>query len=152
MLKGVVVLGFDAAGRQLALTAIKEAIEQAGHPVRIDELSGTADYPDVAESTCRAVVEPDVHSGILVCGTGIGMSIAANKMPGILAAHCSDIYSVEKARRNAGANVLTFGSELMTPAMASALVGTWLAHEFDSESSIPKVERVRALDQARSGG
>ena len=90
MPKGVVVLGFDAAGLEAALTAVKEAIEQAGHPVLIDELSGAADYPDVAERTSRTVVEPDVHSGILVCGTGIGMSIAANKMPGILAAPFGD--------------------------------------------------------------
>ena len=150
MINDRVVLGFDAAGRDLALAAVVDAIERTGRPVHIENPAGIADYPDVAERVCAVIREPGVHSGILICGTGIGMSIAANKFPGIFAARCTDVYSVEKARRNAGANVLTMGSEVTTPAIALTLVATWLRFDFDSERSKPKVARVRAFDSART--
>ena len=140
-----VVLGFDPMGRALA-DAVTGVLAEHGYTVDLAEGSGTDDYPDVAVDACRRVLDGDRHSAILVCGTGLGMSITANKVPGIRAARCTDTYTVEKARRNSAANVLALGAEVTTPAMAAELVSTWIEFDFDSERSRPKLRKIARLE------
>jgi RpiB/LacA/LacB family sugar-phosphate isomerase len=140
-----IVVGFDRMGQGLA-DAVTSALTAHGVAFHLVEGSGEADYPDVAVDACRQVISERLHSAILVCGTGLGMSIAANKVHGIRAARCTDTYSVEKARRNSDANVLTLGAEVTTSAVAAMLVTTWLSYAFDSERSRPKLLKISELE------
>ena len=110
---------------------------------------GSADpiYANVAVDVCQAVVAGKHKRGILVCGTGIGMCIAANKVPGAYAALLSDTYSAERARKSNNANIMTIGSLVTGPALAKELVATWMKSEYTAGGpSEPKVQRIRDLD------
>src|SRR5262245_28105611 len=100
-----IVVGFDRMGEGLA-DAVTSTLTAHGVAFDLANGSGDADKPAIAVDACGRVASGDLHSAILVCGTGLGMSITANKMHGIRAARCTDTYSVEKARRNSDANVL----------------------------------------------
>ncbi|VXB73119.1 ribose 5-phosphate isomerase B [Aeromicrobium sp. 9AM] len=104
------------------------------------------DYPDVAEVVARAVADGTYDRGLLVCGTGIGMAIAANKIPGIRAASVSDIYSAERASKSNNAQILCLGSLVVGPALAKALVEKWVESEFAGGGSTRKVDKLNALD------
>jgi ribose 5-phosphate isomerase B len=143
-MKQIVLIGYDPMGKNLA-EAVTGALDEAGFGYQVTPGSGQETYPDIAWQTASEVAGGGYHSGVLICGTGLGMSITANKVRGIRAARCTDIYSVEKARRNSAANVLSLGSEVTTPALAATLMQTWLAHSFDSARSVPKIERIDAL-------
>lgn len=105
------------------------------------------DYPDVALRACLGIREGKYSQGILVCGTGIGMAIAANKIPGIYAACAHDIYSAERARKSNNANVLTLGRHIVGPELAKMLVAAFLRSEFQGGRSAPKVEKIRAIER-----
>jgi len=104
------------------------------------------DYPDVAETVARAVADGEFDRAILICGTGIGMCIAANKVPGVRAALAHDPYSAERARKSNDAQVLTLGAQVIGPQLARTLVEVWLASEFQGGRSAPKVEKINAID------
>lgn len=104
------------------------------------------DYPDVAGRVSRAIVNEKHERAILVCGTGLGMAIAANKFPGIRAASVTDTYSAERARKSNDAQVLCLGSEIVGRALALTLVDHWLASEFAGGASTRKLEKLKALD------
>ena len=91
----------------------------------------SCDYPDIAETVCDAIVNGDCDGGILVCGTGIGMSIAANKVKGIRAACCSDTFSARLTRMHNDANVLCMGERVVGPGLALDLVDEFLSAEFE---------------------
>lgn len=84
---------------------------------------------------------------LLVCGTGIGMAIVANKVPGVRAACCHDPYSAERARKSNDAQVITMGAQVVAPALAMSLLDIWLQSEFAGGRSTPKVDKIKALDQ-----
>jgi ribose 5-phosphate isomerase B len=105
------------------------------------------DYPDVALRACLGIREGRYQYGILICGTGIGMAMAANKIPGIYAACAHDIYSAERAKKSNNANVLTLGRHIVGPELAKMLVDAWLASSFQGGRSTPKVEKIRAIEQ-----
>ena len=143
-----ILIGYDAGGEPLA-RAVVDALERGGvHPAVVDG-SGVRDYPEIAFAAGASVVEGLHESAILFCGTGLGMSIAANKVRGIRAARCSDVESVETARRNAAANVLAFGTSNVSEARASQLVQEWCRHSFDSERSRPKIARIVEYERGR---
>ena len=144
-----ILLGFDARGQSREL-AIIGALRESGATWETVPGSGSRAYPEIAFAAGeRMQADVDIHSAILVCGSGIGMSIAANKVPGVRAARCTDAESVEVARRNAGANVLTTGSDFVDDRVARELVARWLAHEFDSDRSRPKVATIMDYDRTR---
>jgi ribose 5-phosphate isomerase B len=108
------------------------------------------DYPDVAEVVAEAVISGAHDRAILICGTGIGMAITANKVPGIRAAQAHDPYSAERARKSNNAQVLTLGARVLGAELAKTIVDAWLAAEFvdgPSSSKIAKVARVEATHQ-----
>ena len=104
------------------------------------------DYPDIAGVVARAVASGEYDRGVLMCGTGIGMSIAANKVKGIRAAHCEDVVSARLSRAHNNANVLTMGGRILGPALAGAIVKEWMLTEFESEGRhgrrVDKISRI----------
>uniref|UniRef100_A0A7V3YLI8 Ribose 5-phosphate isomerase B n=1 Tax=Candidatus Caldatribacterium californiense TaxID=1454726 RepID=A0A7V3YLI8_9BACT len=105
------------------------------------------DYPDIALQACLGIREGKYACGILVCGTGIGMAMVANKIPGIYAACAHDIYSAERAKKSNNANVLTLGRHIVGPELAKMLVRAFLESEFQGGRSAPKVEKIRAIER-----
>ena len=105
------------------------------------------DYPDIALGVAEAVVQKKYDRGILICGTGIGMSIVANKVPGIRAAQCTDPYAAERAIKSNDAQIITFGAFVIGEAVAKNLLDIWLECEFDPACpSGKKVEKIKELD------
>jgi ribose 5-phosphate isomerase B len=99
-------------------------------------------YPDIAVKVAEAIAAGKHERGILMCGTGIGMAITANKVPGIRAATCHDTYSAERARKSNDAQIITMGARVIGPELAKTIVDAWLASEFEGGSSTKKVERI----------
>jgi len=100
-------------------------------------------YANIAIVLAEAVARGEHDSGILICGTGIGMSIAANKVPGAYAALCSDAYSTERARLSNNANIMTMGAQVLGPELAKTLVRIFLENEYvPGGRSEPKVQRI----------
>jgi ribose 5-phosphate isomerase B len=104
------------------------------------------DYPDIALQVAEAVAAGQAERGILVCGTGIGMCITANKVPGVRAALCHDTYSAERARKSNDAQVITMGARVIGPELAKSIIDAWLASEFAGGRSAPKVAKMNAVD------
>jgi len=100
-------------------------------------------YANVALKVAEAVASGKHQRGILICGTGIGMCIAANKVPGAYAALCSDAYSTERSRKSNNANIMTMGAQVIGPELAKTLVTIWMNAEYTpGERSEPKVQRI----------
>jgi len=104
-------------------------------------------YPDIAVKVAEAVAAGKHPRGILMCGTGIGMAISANKVPGIRAANCHDTYSAQRARKSNDAQILTMGARVIGPELAKTVVDAWLASEFEGGGSAPKVQRMIQYDE-----
>jgi ribose 5-phosphate isomerase B len=104
------------------------------------------DYPDVAEKVACAVQQGEFDRGILVCGTGIGMAIAANKVPGIRAAVVHDPYSAERSRKSNNAQIMAMGSLVIGPQVARSLATIWLDSEFQGGESARKVEKISQIE------
>ncbi|OMQ21860.1 MULTISPECIES: ribose 5-phosphate isomerase B [Serratia] len=106
-----------------------------------------ASYPDIAFAVAQAIKEGKHQRGILLCGTGIGMSIVANKVPGIRAAQCHDTYSAQRARKSNDAQIITLGARVIGPELAKSIVEAWLASEFEGGGSAPKVAKIGYYEQ-----
>lgn len=105
-------------------------------------------YPDVAQQVAQAVADGKYERGILVCGTGIGMAITANKVPGIRAAVCHDPFSAERARKSNNAQIMCMGERVVGVELAKYLVDIWLKCDFAGGRSTPKVERIKEVEQS----
>lgn len=108
----------------------------------------SVDYPDYGEKVGRAVAGGEADFGIVICGTGIGISIAANKVPGVRAALCHDVYSARMSRAHNDANVLALGARVVGPGLAEAIVEAWLTGSFEGGRHQPRVDKLRRLDEA----
>lgn len=147
--KWKVAVGCDPNAAELKET-IKELLKAEGHNFE-DFGSDDPIYPNVAFKVGEAVASGKFDRGILVCGTGIGMSIAANKVPGVYAALLADPYSAERAIKSNNANVATLGQQTMGPYVAKALVKIWLDAEWEPGTrSEPKVRAI--VDYAAKQG
>ena len=104
-------------------------------------------YPEIALKGCLGIREGKYQYGILICGTGIGMSITANKIPGIMAALCDNVYGAERAKKSNNANVLTLGRHIVGPELAKKLVDAWLKSEFQEKGSTKKVGKIREYEK-----
>ena len=109
--------------------------------------SDKVDYPDIAEKVASAVQRGEFDRGILICGTGIGMAIAANKIPGVRAAVVHDPYSAERSRKSNDAQILAMGSLIVSPKVARVLVSIWLDSEFQGGESARKVEKIGQIEK-----
>ncbi len=108
----------------------------------------SCDYPEFAEKVCRSVLSGESEKGILCCGTGIGMSMAANKIRGIRCALCSEGYSAEMTRRHNDANVLALGGRVVGPGLALEIVEIFLKTPFEGGRHARRVSKVMALEQS----
>lgn len=142
-----IAVGADGAATQLKGVLI-EYLEERGYEVEDygSEAAGV-DYPDVAVEVAEAVASGEHDRAILCCGTGIGMSITANKVPGVRAAQCHDAYSAERARKSNDAQVLTMGARVIGPELAKTVVQAWLDSEFAGGRSAPKVAKMEEIDR-----
>ncbi len=104
-------------------------------------------YPDIAYKVADAVASGQYERGILVCGTGIGMAICANKVPGIRAAVCHDPFSTERSRKSNNAQIMCMGERVIGVELAKYLVDIWLECDFAGGGSAPKVERISELEK-----
>jgi ribose 5-phosphate isomerase B len=104
-------------------------------------------YPDIAKAVSLAVSEGKVERGIILCGTGIGVSIVANKVPGIRAALCHDTFSAERARKSNDAQIITMGARVIGIELAKTILDTWLESEFTDGPSTPKVNRIKEIEK-----
>lgn len=141
-------LGCDEAAYDLK-QMIKEHLEKQGHTV-IDQGADAGEtvlYPDVAVKTCEDVTNGKCERGILVCGTGIGMAMTANKVPGIRAAVCHDPFSTERSILSNDANVMCMGARVVAPQLALYLLDIWMGLQFKDGPSTPKVERITHYEQ-----
>ncbi|WP_366923699.1 ribose 5-phosphate isomerase B [Metallumcola ferriviriculae] len=143
-----IALGSDHGGFELK-AIIKELFDQLGIPYQdfgtLDKES--VDYPDFAAKVAEAVAGGDFERGIVVCGTGIGVSIAANKVRGIRAALCHDVFSAKASREHNDANVLTLGQRVIGPGLALEIVKTWLGTDFAGGRHSRRVDKIKAIEE-----
>ncbi len=106
-----------------------------------------SDYPDIAAAVAEAVARGEFERGILLCGTGLGMAIAANKVSGIRAATCHDVFSAERAQKSNNAQIITLGARVIGPELAKTVLSAWLASAFAGGGSTRKVEKIMQIEE-----
>ena len=143
-----IALGCDHAGVSLKV-ALAELASSLGHSIQDCGTDGTAsvDYPDFAAKVGELVVAGKADKGILVCGTGIGMSIAANKISGIRAALCNTEFEATMCRRHNDANVLCLGARVLGVGLAESVVRAYLSADFEGGRHAGRVAKLRKLDE-----
>jgi ribose 5-phosphate isomerase B len=143
-----IAIDSDDAGTELK-RIISEHLRSLGADVEdLDLLKGSkVDYPDIGYNLARRVGEKEFDRGVLICGTGLGMAMVANKVEGIFAGACHDVYSAERLRKSNDAQIITLGARVVGAELAKTIVSAWLKSEFEAGCSLPKVERMRELEQ-----
>lgn len=147
-----IAIGADHGGFRLKNEIVK-IIEQLGHEVMDYGCSceDSVDYPDYALPVCEKVVSGEADRGILICGTGIGMTIAANKIPGIRCALVHDVFSAKATREHNDSNVLAMGERVIGPGLAAEIAKVWLTTEFsEEERHVNRIRKVKALEEKQS--
>ena len=141
------VIGADSAGKPLLDVIAKHLAAKGVDVTDLSPASGSTPefYADTAERVGLAIMGRDYDRGILFCGTGIGVCISANKVPGIRAALTHDTYSAERAAKSNNAQIITLGARVVGPELAKAVVDAWLASDFDPKGS--SVGNVGAIDK-----
>lgn len=143
-----IAIGADHAGFELK-ELISKIVEETGHEV-IDMGTGSScsvDYPDYAEAVAQAVSDGKTERGILICGTGIGMSIVANKFKNIRAALCNDLFTAKMSRLHNDANILCMGARVIGKGLAIEIVKTWLNTPFEAERHLKRVEKINIIER-----
>ena len=141
-----IAIGCDHAGLNLKQFVIK-LIAETEHSYQDFGCYTTdsVDYPDIAQKVGEAVAKGDFRCGILICGTGIGMSIAANKVKGIRAALCHDVFSARRARQHNDANILCLGTQ-EEQGLISEIVEAFLTYEFEGGRHLRRVDKIRGME------
>ena len=136
-------IGSDHGGYDLK-EEVKSLLEERGIEYKDFGTDSTesVDYPDYATPVAKAVANEEYDKGILICGTGIGMSIAANKVSGIRAALCHDVFSARATRNHNNSNVLTMGSRIIGSELAKAIVDAWLDSDFDGGRHQRRIDKI----------
>ncbi len=144
-----ILLGCDNAAVSLKdqLKVYLHAQGLAVEDVGVHQAEDNTLYPDVAQIVAERIARAEASRGILLCGTGIGMSIVANKVPGVRAALCHDCFSAERARKSNDAQIITMGSRVIGPELAKQILASWLAAEFTEGPSSIKIQRISELEQ-----
>jgi len=143
-------IGSDHAGFQLKAEIIDFLQQQYPH-IQVEDCgtysNDSVDYPDLAVKVAEAVAGGTAQRGILVCGTGIGISIAANKVPGIRAANCHDQYTAQMCREHNDANILAFGSRVISGDTAKELVKAFIETEYAGERHARRVNKIADIEK-----
>ncbi|MDD6735902.1 MAG: ribose 5-phosphate isomerase B [Clostridiales bacterium] len=144
----MLAIGCDHGGFELK-NHIIEHLKERGVQLKdfgtYDETS--CDYPDIARTVCNAIISGECENGILVCGTGIGMSIAANKVKGIRAALCTDVYSAKMTKQHNNSNVICLGGRVTGRELAFLIVDTWLDETFLGGRHQNRIDKIHLLEK-----
>lgn len=143
-----IAVGSDHGGVELK-EEIKKFLNEEGYEFKDfgTNSTGSCDYPDYALPVAEAVASKEYDLGILICGTGIGIGIAANKVPGIRAALCSDTFSAHATREHNNANILTLGQRVVGPGLAIDIVKTFLNTEFEGERHQKRIDKIAEIEK-----
>lgn len=144
----MIAIGSDHAGYLLKADIIK-FLENKGLKVKDfgTNCGDSVDYPDYAEAVAEAVSNKECDRGILICGTGIGISIAANKVPGIRAALCTNSYMAKMSRQHNDANILAIGERVIGPGLALEIIETFLETEFVGGRHATRVGKISNIEK-----
>jgi ribose 5-phosphate isomerase B len=143
-----IALGADHAGFELK-QKVREHLQRSGYQVLDQGTVSTesVDYPDFAKKVGEAVADKHADLGILVCGSGVGMSIAANKVPGIRAANVSSEYEAQYSREHNNANVLALGARILDETKAMTIIDKWLSTPFAGGRHQRRVDKIAAIER-----
>lgn len=142
----MIAIGCDHAGCEMK-KAIIDAMTEKGFEFKDMGCNGErCNYPDIAEAVCNEITSGECEKGILVCGTGIGMSIAANKIKGIRASLCSDSFSTKYTRLHNDANVMCLGARTLGVGLAAELAEIFLTTGFEGDRHQERVDMITALE------
>lgn len=143
-----IAIDCDDAGLPLKQVLVDHLRTLGVEAVDLDLLGACqVDYPDIGHHLAKRVAAKEFDRGILICGTGLGMAMVANKVRGVFAGTCHDTFSAERLKKSNDANVLTLGARVIGPELAKMIVTAWVKSEFAGGASTPKVERLRALER-----
>lgn len=143
-----IAIGSDHGGIELK-EAIKTFLKENDYEFKDFGANSTesCDYPDYALPVAEAVAAKEFELGILICGTGIGIGIAANKVPGIRAALCSDTFSAHATREHNNANILTLGQRVVGQGLALDIVKTFLTSKFEGDRHQNRIDKISAIEE-----
>ena len=147
-----VALGCDHAGYGLK-EVIAGYLNRAGHEI-LDEgtySDDSCDYPDFAERVALRVVSGEAERGIIICATGVGMAMIANKVPGIRAVVCNDLYTARYSRLHNDANVLTLGARVVGPGVAEEIVRIWMETPFEGGRHSRRLDKLTEVERRHGG-
>lgn len=142
------LIGSDHGGYHLK-EHIKKYLSEKGYEM-VDvgtDSEDSCDYPDFAQKLCNGIIQGTAEKGILICGTGIGISIAANKCAGIRAALCNEVYGAKMSRQHNDANVLCMGARVIGVGTAEMIADTWLNTDFEGGRHERRVAKIMALEE-----
>lgn len=143
----MIAIGCDHGGFELK-THIMNHLKETG--VEFEDFGcydeNSVDYPDIAEKVGKAVASGEYENGILICGTGIGISIAANKIKGVRAALCGDVYSAKMTKQHNNANIICMGGRVIGRELACMIVDTWLGEEFLGGRHEKRIDKIHNLE------
>ena len=141
-------IGSDHGGYELK-KEIKDLLDDKGIEYKDfgTDSGESVDYPEFAQPVAQAVAEGEYEKGILICGTGIGMSIAANKIKGVRAALCHDVYSARMTRRHNNSNLLTMGGRVIGADLAREIVKVWVEEDFDGGRHKRRIDKISQLEE-----
>jgi ribose 5-phosphate isomerase B len=144
-----VAVGADHAGFRLK-EHLKQTLAQLGHDVRDlgTDSDAPVDYPRICAAVGRAVVSGEADRGVVVGGSGQGEQIAANKIPGVRAALCLDLFTARLSRQHNDANVLALGARILAPPLADEILQVWLTTPFDSGRHAKRVQQIAELEHS----
>ncbi len=148
-----IAIGSDHRGCAIRSKVI-ESVQRLGHEVEdVGTFSPDAvDYPDVAAEAARKVSTGEVERGILICGTGLGMCIAANKVQGVRAAPCHDDLTAEMSRRHNDTNVLCLSADLLGARLIDRMIELWLSTPFEGGRHARRIDKIVQLENRSAGG
>ncbi|MCC6346407.1 MAG: ribose 5-phosphate isomerase B [Nitrospirales bacterium] len=145
-----IALGSDHAGLEMKKEVLS-LLQEMGHE-QADYGTDTpqsVDYPDFGEKVSHAVASGEADRGILICGTGIGMSIVANKIPGVRAALCNELFSARMSRLHNDANVLVLGGRIIGKDLAKEIVRTWMTTPFEGGRHCNRLKKITLIEEKR---
>lgn len=143
-----IAIGSDHGGFHLK-SSIVDYVKSLGHEVKDfgTYSEESCDYPDISQAVAKEIVNGNYDRGILICGTGIGIGIAANRIPGIRAALCHDTFSAQASRAHNNANILTMGERVIGQGLAMEIVRVWLESEFEGGRHERRINKIEAVNE-----
>ena len=145
----MIAVGSDHGGYELKEPIIKYLMDRELEVKDFGAFDGenSVDYPDYGLAVAESIISGECKRGIIICGTGIGISIAANKVPGIRAALCTDCYMARMSREHNNANILALGSRVLGKGLALQIVETWLDTEFTGERHQKRLDKITGIEE-----